>query len=311
MYRREHFTNISTDVLRTFVTIVEKGSYTKAAEHLGLTQPGISAQVKRLQIYMGGAVFDRTSMGTVLSEKGRLLLPLARLMLETNDNILCLGGVARDPGLIRLGITDLYAAAVMKSPAFDNSEQLHFHCDHLDEIARGLTDGYFDIGCLFDPPAGIGNPIAEWDEGLVWVRARDFVLSPGIAIPLIGWLGSPTDQIGIEALQASGRPYRLVYVSSDHASRLCAVKKGLGVMVLPLRAVDPSICIAVEYYLPPLPALRAGVFVRKSFDVRRARGILNALKELRTFVPGGDLIAEQPTAARLLKTEHQHFLEAD
>ena len=42
-------TNVPTDLLRAFVTVVDLGSYTKAAEVLGRTQPAVSLQIRRLE----------------------------------------------------------------------------------------------------------------------------------------------------------------------------------------------------------------------------------------------------------------------
>jgi len=46
--------NIPTELLRTFVAVVDLRSFTKAAQSLGITQPAVSAQVKRLQQLLGG-----------------------------------------------------------------------------------------------------------------------------------------------------------------------------------------------------------------------------------------------------------------
>ena len=51
--------NIPTDFLRTFVTICELGSFTKAAHRFGLTQPAVSAQIRKLELMIGGSLIER------------------------------------------------------------------------------------------------------------------------------------------------------------------------------------------------------------------------------------------------------------
>ena len=63
MHRRYDNKHIPIELLRTFVAIADLGSYTKAAEELELTQPAISAQMKRLQQLMGGEVFVKSTAG--------------------------------------------------------------------------------------------------------------------------------------------------------------------------------------------------------------------------------------------------------
>ena len=45
--------NIPTELLRTLVSVVDQRSFTKAAQSLGVTQPAVSAQIKRLQFLLG------------------------------------------------------------------------------------------------------------------------------------------------------------------------------------------------------------------------------------------------------------------
>jgi DNA-binding transcriptional LysR family regulator len=53
--------------VRTFVAVVDLRSFTKAAANLGVTQPAVSAQIKRLQSLLGGDLFDRSVQGVSLT----------------------------------------------------------------------------------------------------------------------------------------------------------------------------------------------------------------------------------------------------
>src|ERR1700745_1591168 len=52
--------NIPTELLRTFVAVVDLRGFTKAAQALGFTQPAVSAQIKRLQSLLGRGLLDKT-----------------------------------------------------------------------------------------------------------------------------------------------------------------------------------------------------------------------------------------------------------
>ena len=62
--------NLPTDLLRTFVTVIELKSYTHAATLLGRTQPAISLQMKRLEDLVGQPLILRKGRGVALTERG-------------------------------------------------------------------------------------------------------------------------------------------------------------------------------------------------------------------------------------------------
>ena len=63
--------NIPTDLLRTLVAVVNLRSFTKAAQSLGVTQPAVSAQIKRLQFLLGYDLLDKSAPGVSLTPRGR------------------------------------------------------------------------------------------------------------------------------------------------------------------------------------------------------------------------------------------------
>ena len=67
-------TNIPTELLRTLVAVVDLRSFTKAAQGLGMTQPAVSAQIKRLQVLLGGELLDKSAPGVALTRKGEAVV---------------------------------------------------------------------------------------------------------------------------------------------------------------------------------------------------------------------------------------------
>ncbi|WP_035840731.1 LysR family transcriptional regulator [Kitasatospora azatica] len=74
--------------LRILCTIAETGSLSRAAAALRLTQPGISAQLRRIETLLGGPLFDRTSSGAMPTAFGEVVLARARAVLPTIDDLL-------------------------------------------------------------------------------------------------------------------------------------------------------------------------------------------------------------------------------
>ena len=283
MHRRYEGINIPIEIIRTLVAIADLGSYSRAGAKLGLTQPAVSAQVKRAQTLVGGPLFERTGPGAiVLTPLGGLVLRHARTMLAANDQILALAGSPSDSQLVRVGICTVYAVDFIKLASEENRiDRLTVICGNsFDVIAKNLSDGYIDIACLIEPPSGCGDVLAEWREDPVWVRSRDFVLSPGAPIPLICWPGNPVDQPSIKALERARLAYRVTFTSSDYYARNAAVGAGVGLMTTSRRHMHKSLVIAKEQYLPPLPPVRAAICMRPGISFAKVDEIATLLRRL-------------------------------
>jgi DNA-binding transcriptional LysR family regulator len=283
MHRRYERVNIPIEVIRTFVCIVENGSFSKAGRLLGLSQPAITAQMKRLQMIVGAPVFDRARGGAALTERGALVLSHAKRILDETDRILSLGGATSDWQPIRIGLSSLYAEEFFKGLAPNGREQLTILCSRPAELEKSLADGYLDIACQFNPPGSPPGPTPDWNETFVWARSRNFVLRPGSPIPLVCLPGRLEDQPVIRALETNGLAYRLAFMSYDVTARFAAVSAGFGLIGLPERYVKEPLVVAKEYYLPPLPTLRAGIRVRAGLPMNdRIEAII---RQLMTLAP--------------------------
>lgn len=67
--------------LEAFERVAREGSFTRAADALGLTQPAVSTRVSMLESELGGPLFDRRGRQLVLSSLGERFLPYAQRML--------------------------------------------------------------------------------------------------------------------------------------------------------------------------------------------------------------------------------------
>ena len=67
--------SINSDNLRAFLTIYEQGSFTKAAQILGLTQSALSQKMARLESFLETTLIIRKSDGLDLTSSGLKLLP--------------------------------------------------------------------------------------------------------------------------------------------------------------------------------------------------------------------------------------------
>lgn len=98
--------------LQYFIEVSNFNSFSKAADHLFITQPTISKMVKNLEAELGVELFDRSRKKLVLTDAGKVLLEQAKLVnkafynLETElDNLLEL-----KTGHIRIGLPPIFDA---------------------------------------------------------------------------------------------------------------------------------------------------------------------------------------------------------
>ena len=118
---QESYPNLTT--LRQFVEIHNAGGMARAARHLGLTQPALSRNIKKLEAIVGAPLLDRHSRGTDLTAAGQSFLKHAsRILLELEhglEDARKTAGVARNE--LRIGAGAVFAHAVLPRilPAFD------------------------------------------------------------------------------------------------------------------------------------------------------------------------------------------------
>ncbi|MGA5895184.1 LysR family transcriptional regulator [Streptomyces venetus] len=171
--------------LHAFVVLAEELHFGHAAARLGIAQPPLSQQIRRLEDKVGHALFTREPGRVTLTPAGRELLPAARRALtDLADGLATARAVGSGrAGRLRIGFAASLALTIL--PGLLRAFRQRFPGVHLDiremttapQIAA-LHDKTIDIGLLREPPA------SEAELGFRTVLSEPFVVVLPAAHPL-------------------------------------------------------------------------------------------------------------------------------
>ena len=277
-----YMTNIPTELLRTFVAVVDLRGFTKAAQALGCTQPAVSAQVKRLQSLLGSELLDKSAPGVVPTERGRAIADCARRLLAINDQIIELASVRTATMPLRIGIPGdlggaLLPAALAEFRRRSPHQGFQVRCDISARLLRGLQQGDLDVAVTFaqDP---LLQAYERWTERVVWVRGAGAVYDSTGAVPLVAQEEECVlTKLAIAALDRAGRAWEMVFTGASSASVAGAVAAGLGVSVMVERLVPPELIVWRDSTLPALPEIVCAIYLREAEDRERLESLAQAL----------------------------------
>ncbi len=229
---------LDLELLRSFVSVVEAGGFTRAGERVHRTQSTVSQQIKRLEEDVGQVLLHRDGKDVRPTDAGERLLAYARRLLSLAEEA---RDVLRQPdseGAIRLGIPEDFAAYRLAKllGAFSRSHpnlRLDVRADQSKNRARDLERGELDLA-LYKREAGEKGAIAVWPERVHWVTSKSHPVDIDVpSVPLIGFpLGCIYRAGAIHALERAGRAWHTAYTSSSLAGIQAAVAAGMGLSIL-------------------------------------------------------------------------------
>ncbi|MCC6889399.1 MAG: LysR family transcriptional regulator [Hyphomicrobiales bacterium] len=275
---------VPIELLKTVILIADLGSVTRAARELGISQSAVSSQMRRLESLLSSAVFVKQGRGVQLTETGLMVTSHARRIVALSDRLLTIV----DAGESRMrrarvglpsGLDSELLLPVVESLATALGEGVALNCDSRGNLLHALESGFIDVAMMMDIapiPAQVG---AEWIEQWQWVKATDFLLSPGAPIPLVSWPDCLSDRLCTAELQRAGVAFSVAFTSPNRCLRRAAVAAGIGVMAASERSIRvANLRAAREYYLPPLAPVRGGIYLAEGVDQGRAKRIVDALQ---------------------------------
>jgi DNA-binding transcriptional LysR family regulator len=237
---------LDLDLLRSFVSVVDTGGFTRAGERVHRTQSTVSQQIRRLEDELGYPLLDRNGKHATPTEAGERLVSYAR-------RILALAQEAREAvtqpaggGVVRLGLPEDFAAYRLAEllSGFARSRpalRLDVRCGLSVAMRAALERGELDLA-LYKRDAGERGGIAAWPERLRWVTSREHpVAFERDPLPLVmSEQGCLYRARMIHAAETAGRSWRIAYVSPNMTGIQAAVSAGLGVSILPEVAILPA-----------------------------------------------------------------------
>jgi DNA-binding transcriptional LysR family regulator len=192
--------------LRTFLTVARRLSFTRAAEELHLTQPAVSAHIRKLERAIGGPLFEQIGRRVSLTPVGQVMARYAEQVLALEDELLVaiadVQGVCQ--GSLAIGTSTTIGISVLPGLVRQYRQahplvRLQLQIGNYAEAVQGLLDGRLDVALMPHPTPGM-----ELDERLesVTVMDDDLVL---VVAPDHRWAEVPS----IEPQDLIGEPFVL------------------------------------------------------------------------------------------------------
>jgi DNA-binding transcriptional LysR family regulator len=237
---------LDLELLRSFVSVVEAGGFTRAGERVHRTQSTVSQQIKRLEDDIGQQLLNRTGKDVTPTEAGERLLSYARRLLALAEEARDVLARPDHEGAVKLGIPEDFAAYRLAKllATFSRSHptlRLDVRADQSTSLKRDLERGDLDLA-LFKRAAGEKGGIAVWPERVHWVTSKSRPVDTGTtSVPLIGFpAGCLYRARAIHALESAGHAWHMAYTSSNLAGIQAAVAAGMGLSILSEMAVQPE-----------------------------------------------------------------------
>ncbi|MET9297072.1 LysR family transcriptional regulator [Streptomyces sp. NPDC003077] len=289
--------------LEYLVAIVDEGSFTRAAERLNVTQPGLSHQFQALEREVGGPLLERLPRGVRLTPAGRSMVPHARAALAEAGRATLSARRAAGVSTGELHLATLYSISSGVLPAVMGLwRRRHpgvrvrlFEHRSADDLAQAMAAGVADVA--------VGPLPDRWEGTVRHLGTEEFVVVTAADDPLTGrglaprvrladladraWVHFTPDsglaQVLDSACAQSGFRPRIAVRTEQAASAVAYAAAGLGPALVPASSVPRHFPEAVLRPDPPVARVLAG-YTRTGPDPVAA-SLLDLLEEHAALMP--------------------------
>lgn len=262
--------NLPTNLLRSFVAIVDTGSMLNASEKVFVTQSALSLQIKRLEELLQQSLFHRDGRRLTLTPAGDLMLDYARKVLVLHDEAVAAVTAGQFSGPARIGMVQDFAEMLLSGLLAQFAElhpeaQIYSRIAGTAELLGLLERRQLDIVLGFAAP---NDPCAIAQAPMAWYG--DAVLAMRETIPL-AVLETPCRfrEAAIRALEDAGRSFRITVETPNLTTLRAAVQAGLGITCRTHLFLSEQ---AIEGHdLPMLPRVSCILQTANALDTATAR----------------------------------------
>ncbi len=246
--------------LECFIAVAETGSFTRGSERIKRTQSAVSQQIAKLesqinkQLFIRGKILKLSPEGELFYSYSKKIYSLQRELIDHLKKPALKGevkfGLPED--FANLFLTDVLAEYVRIYP----NVILNIECDLTMNLLDRFKNKEFDLVLLkMSRPEDFPDGVEVWSEKLEWVANKKFYQNIDFKKP-IPLVLSPKPCVyrsrAIKALDEKHIDWQLTFSSSSYASKIAAVKAGLGITVLPKIMVPPELKVLEFSELPKL-----------------------------------------------------------
>src|SRR5258708_9940224 len=144
---------LDLDLLRSFVSVVDAGGFTRAGERVHRTQSAVRQQIRRLEEPLGCELLHRNGKQATPTEEGERLLSYARRILALAEEARDVVARPAGDGVVRLGIPEDFAAYRLAELLSDFARsrpglRLDVRCGLSVRLARDLERGELHLALV-------------------------------------------------------------------------------------------------------------------------------------------------------------------
>lgn len=244
-------TTLNLAHLATFRLVIQRGSFSAAADVLGISQPAVSLQIRQLEHFLRSRLLERTGRGVKATAAGLALLTHGeRIEQAVEETLRSLDAFSHEvSGTVSLG-TGATACIHLLPPLLQQLRETYpllkvgVTTGNTPGVVRAIEENRLDLGLVTMPVSGRGLEITPiLDEEFVCISAQEEECEPTPdslhTLPLIAFeSGSGTRALIDGWFQASGlQPEPVMQLGSIEAIKRM-VRAGLGYSIVPRMAVE-------------------------------------------------------------------------